>query len=274
MSGASMARDNRFAKVVGIHPEARAVDLLFLDDGSRVPMVQVMSLDAGTDFGESNLTAPDLADPSKKYGSKESKTRDIYAVVIHVGAVPVVSGFLFPQICQMLFKDIIRAIKRYSSDFYTSVSDTGDFEAYHPSGTYFRIGVAPAHEDLTAKDFDKKWKITKNTDKQVHAHLEVWNGGVMKATVDIDPNGNIAITNVGTTGVTTTGDITVQTSGAATLKAATTLTLDAPTTHVTGNLNVDKTMTATTDAIGGGKSLKNHVHSGVTVGSASTDPPT
>lgn len=43
--------------------------------------------------------------------------------------------------------------------------------------------------------------------------------------------------------------------------------------HFTDNVQVDKTLTATTDVIGGGKSLKLHLHSGVQSGGSNTGPP-
>jgi hypothetical protein len=51
------------------------------------------------------------------------------------------------------------------------------------------------------------------------------------------------------------------------------MTITTPTLHITGNVNVDKTVTATTDVVGGGKSLKSHVHTGVTSGSGTSGPP-
>jgi hypothetical protein len=117
----------------------------------------------------------------------------------------------------MLFADLNRAINRYPSDFYTSVDGSGNFEAYHPSGAFVRIASSPAHEDLTGKDVDGQWKITKNTGSKVHIHVEQA-GGV--AALDIDPAGNISITSKGNM------DATVE--GAATLKAAS-YTVDAPT---------------------------------------------
>nr|WP_172624046.1 Gp138 family membrane-puncturing spike protein [Rhodanobacter glycinis] len=49
--------------------------------------------------------------------------------------------------------------------------------------------------------------------------------------------------------------------------------ITTPTLHITGDVNVDKTVTATTDVLGGGKSLKSHVHTGVTSGSGTSGPP-
>lgn len=45
------------------------------------------------------------------------------------------------------------------------------------------------------------------------------------------------------------------------------------TLHTTDNITCDKTVTATTDVVGGGKSLKSHVHSGVTTGGGNTGQP-
>lgn len=265
---------NRFGRVVGVHPESYAVDLLMLEDGARLASVQVLSPFSGTDFGEMGMVAPDIPDPSDKFALPESKTRDIYAIVSYAGRVPFVMGFLFPQVCQMLFKDVNRRINRHSSDVYTNLKDNADFEFYHPSGTFFRIATDAAHEDLTGQDFDKKWKIQKNTTSTPRVHLEVWNGGVQKATVDLDKDGNIALTNTGTLTSSSGGDITVQTTSAnAILKAATTVKLDAPNVHMTGDAQVDGTLTATTDVIGGGKHLKTHTHGGVAAGTAHTAAP-
>ena len=51
------------------------------------------------------------------------------------------------------------------------------------------------------------------------------------------------------------------------------MTITAPTVHITGDVNCDQTVTAATDVIGGGKSLKTHVHSGVQSGGSNTGAP-
>lgn len=51
------------------------------------------------------------------------------------------------------------------------------------------------------------------------------------------------------------------------------VTLDAETVTITGNLQVDGTITADTDVIAAGKSLKNHKHGGVQAGAAQTGVP-
>lgn len=49
--------------------------------------------------------------------------------------------------------------------------------------------------------------------------------------------------------------------------------LDAAQTQVTGNMQVGGTVTVTVDVVGAGKSLKNHIHSGVTTGGGNTGAP-
>lgn len=59
-----------------------------------------------------------------------------------------------------------------------------------------------------------------------------------------------------------------------TLPAGGTATIDAPGgTTWNGDITVNGTLTATTDVVGGGKSLKGHKHSGVQSGAAQTGAP-
>jgi phage baseplate assembly protein V len=58
-----------------------------------------------------------------------------------------------------------------------------------------------------------------------------------------------------------------------TLNGDGTITSAATTWTHTGNINMTGTITATVDVIGGGKSLKNHVHSGVQSGASNTGAP-
>lgn len=68
------------------------------------------------------------------------------------------------------------------------------------------------------------------------------------------------------------------TGGTATITADGGVTINGPLTingdvTVAGDANVSKTLTASTDVIGGGKSLKSHTHGGVQSGSSSTGKP-
>ena len=235
----------RQAKVVAVHPESHSVDLVLFYNGARLSNVQVLGHGGSTNTGHSALPTP--TPPATPYSAVETDDRDIYAVVDYMDGVPIVVGFRFPEVCQLLFAQADRKIDRHASDVYTSVDAAGNVEVYHPSGTYFRIGTSGTHEDLTGQDFDKKWKITKNTGAAVHVHLTVANGGSPVASIDIDPSGNIVSS---ATSWAHTGSITV-----------------------TGNVTASGTVTGQTDVIAGTISGKTHVHGGVTAGSSNTAVP-
>ena len=62
-----------------------------------------------------------------------------------------------------------------------------------------------------------------------------------------------------TVSTTANGGITIICK-TANIQAAESVTIDTPSAHFTGDVRVDKTLTATTDVVGGGKSLKGHKH--------------
>lgn len=184
----------KLAKVVGVVPGGHAVDLLFLDDGSRVPAVQVMVPSASTNSGVNNLVAPA---GDGQWNARLTGDRDVIAVVGLYRGLPLVLGFLYPQVCQMLFDRKDFKVERHPSDVYTTVDTDGNIEVYHPSGTYLRIGESPDHEDLTGQDVDGAWAISKNTGKAVHVQLTIKNAGAKMASLNIDPSGNVTLENEG-----------------------------------------------------------------------------
>ncbi len=89
-------------------------------------------------------------------------------------------------------------------------------------GSYFRIGESAAHEDLSGKDYEGRWRIDKNTDTSPYCKLVVANGGQEKASIEITPEGDVTITTLeqltanveGETNITTpkatiTGDVDI-----------------------------------------------------------------
>jgi len=68
------------------------------------------------------------------------------------------------------------------------------------------------------------------------------------------------------------GNVSVTATGSAEVTAAS-VSVTAPTVTIAGDLSVTGTITGTVDVVGGGKSLKTHVHGGVAVGGSNTGAP-
>lgn len=271
----------RLARVAAVHPEDHSVDLVMVDDGSRLAGAQVLTQSASSNSGTHDMPTPSTPPSGDKWSLTESTDCDMIAVVAMVGRLPLVVGFLYPQVSQMLFKDPNRRVMRHASDVYTSIDGQGNSELCHPSGFFIRIGTTPAHEDLSGTDVDGKWAISKNTGNQVHLHLELPG----KWSIDIEPgSGNVVMDTQGTVNLTAVGQVTVE---------APQVTLDTPETLLTGHLtvqggmNVSGTSGGATATVSGnmaivGSSLthngKNvgstHTHQGVQTGSGTTGVPT
>lgn len=268
--------------VVGVYPEGNSVDVLITEDGSRLSNVQVMVSNGSSNTGLVDLPDIGLPNDDSRWDITQTPARQVLAVVAAYRGAPIVLGFLLPQVNQITFKEQNRRIMRHASDVYTSIDKDGNTEIYHPSGTYLRIGVSGAHEDLTALDFDKKWAIANNTDKAPHVQLVVRNGGATKTTLDIAPNGNVSLTTVGTVQVQSSGNASIQ-APHITLQSdvSVTGTLDVTgnvsahgTLAADGNLSTGGTLVATGNVTGGGISLTGHHHGGVTTGGGQTGAPT
>lgn len=94
----------------------------------------------------------------------------------------------------------------------------------------------------------------------------------IKGNADISVDGNVTIDVQGNVRATVQGTTYLESVGDATIKAPT-ITLDTPTVICTGDVQVAGTVTAANDCIGGGISLKSHVHTGVQTGGATTGGP-
>ncbi len=261
--------------VVGSYLSGMSVDVL-TDDGSRLANVQVMGAASSDQTG--TLELPDVGGPldDTRWSHTATFTRNVRAVISYLHRVPVCIGFLFPQETQMTFSDKNRRITRHASDVYTSVDDSGNFELFHPSGTYLRIGSSPSHEDLTGTDVDKLWKIARNTTAAPYVHLGVYNAGASVSSLEFDPSGNVALqananvtadvggnvtaTVKGNVTATITGTFDVVATGSSTLKSPT-VTIDSPETTCTGALTVQGALTFEAGATGqagsaGGAAIK------------------
>jgi phage baseplate assembly protein V len=110
---------------------------------------------------------------------------------------------------------------------------------------------------------------------------EAWvvhkSGSVLKfhndGSVELVTNQDLNATVGRNANVTVTGNLTANVSGAANVAVTGNITSSAATWNHTGNMNVTGTVTASTDVVGGGKSLKTHTHSGVTPGGGVSGAP-
>lgn len=263
--------------VVATYPAGQSVDVLLTDDGSRLSNVQVLVPTGSSDTGEVDL--PDIGLPADdtRWDIKLAAERYVRAVVGFIRGAPVVIGFLLPQITQLTFDQKNRRIMRHASGAYSTIDGQGNTEFYHPSGAYVRIAASGAHEDLSGKDVDGKWKAGGGS--PAHIHIEQAAG---TAAVDIAPDGSIT--------VNTNSTVTATAAGAVYVKAPS-VTLDTPNTTCTGNLTVDGGLSVMGTggaasamhgnlAIDGGTLTHNsknvgstHEHSGVQTGSGNTGAP-
>jgi hypothetical protein len=230
---------DELGKVVAIHPESNCVDVVLYRTGLRLPAVRVLGDMATGQTGVANLHVPDCKDG---FDSANTGKRDIVAAIAYYKEFPMVVGFMFPEVAECLFARNDFKVDRHASDVYSTIDADGNMETYHPSGTYLRIGTSPAHEDLTGKDYDAIWKIERNTQKAVHVHLVVANAGAVKATIDIDQNGNITISNAGNTQINTSGTLAAVIGGETSITTPK-VTMTTSELMVTGKITANGTIT-------------------------------
>lgn len=257
--------------VVAVHPEDHSVDLVLVDNYARLVGVQVSAGSASSRSGGIDL--PDVEVRADKWNIGEPTGQEVQALVDYVGRVPIVTGFIYPQISQMTHQDGKLRYNRHTSDVQTYTDGDGNMGLLHPSGAHITIGTAPDPKDFSAQNFDKNLTIDRNTKNKVYMRVAL--------------AGNVAVLTMTPDGACTlhldkTLDIECTT---ATIKASDSIVLDTPQTHITGQLTVDKettmkanvgvtgTVTASTDVIGGGKKLASHTHGGVESGSKETKGP-
>ena len=205
--------------VVATYPEGNSIDVLMINDGSRLSNVQVASWTASSNTGAVDLPDIGAAVGPARWDPTQPVTRFVQGIIMFIRGVPICTGFIFPQVGQLSFQRKNFKVDRHASDVYSTINSAGDMETYHPSGTYLRIGASPTHEDLTAQDFDQQWAIKNNIGSAVHAHLVVANAGNVVATLDIDPGGNVTLVHNGNLTTTTSGNATLTVTGATTINA-------------------------------------------------------
>ena len=241
-------------RVVAVYPEARAVDLVMSRDGRRLRRVSVLGAMLTSASGAFHLHAP--GPPSSPWDPQDvAEGLNVFAAVDFYDGVPHVVGFRGPETGEMNFKEENLSVDRHPSDVYSTLNDAGEIEFAFPNGTFLRIGLTPDHEDLTGKDFDKKFSIKRNKDAQLHLRLVL--AGSDTPALDIH--------------VTPAGIATVTLAGTATLTAES-WTVNGP-VHFTDAVTGDSSATFEEDVVGQGTSLHAHRHTEVESGADTSGPP-
>ncbi len=234
--------------VVAVHPEDHSVDLVMVDDGSRLVGVQVATPNGSARSGTVDL--PDVKQPGDKWDITKTNGQDMKALVSFVGRHPVVTGFLYPQINQMLLKDPKARRFRHQSDVETLIDGDGNIQVTHPSGTYIRIGENPDADSLGGKFADES-AVDRNTSKQVSIRVGMAGG---TAVLTISPTGAVSLTTKQT--------VDIDAEGAVTVKSPVGITLDTPLVSVPNG-----------DVVASGVSLVHHVHGQTMPGPGTTGEP-
>jgi len=290
--------------VVAVYPEGNSIDVLLPKTGDRLTNVQCAAHTGSSDTGIMDLPEIGLPVDDTRWTLPiiQQAARYVRAIVWNVDGMPICMGFLLPQLTQMTFQRDNFRVNRHASDVYSTTSGNGDHEWSHPSGTYFRVGASPAHEDLTNQDVDQSWAIKQNKAAAPWVNLTVANAGAVVANIQVDPSGNINIEHNGTLTVNTKGNANVTVDGTTevTSEGAVTVNAGAGTTHngpltvnglltftqgmqgsggsgstvsIEGDANFTGTVTGQTDVVAGTISGKGHKHPGVQSGGSETDPP-
>lgn len=225
--------------VVATHPEDHSVDLVMLDDGARLVGVQVQTSNGSTRSGTIDL--PAVPAKKNKWDITQRTGQDMLALVDYVGRNPVVTGFLYPQINQMLQKDPKALYSRHQSDVEWGIDGDGNIQVTHPGGAYIRIGETPDKVDTAGKNADGNSKIDRNTGRKVNVRVGLAGNAVV---LTMTPDGNVTIM--------LDKDFTIEAKGKGLLKAPDGITLDSPETRCTGNLTVDGALTFKGGGVGSG----------------------
>lgn len=202
--------------VVATHPEDHSVDLVMSDDGSRLVGVQVMTPSGSTRTG--TIDMPAVPEKANKWDITQPTDQEMIAMVATFGSGnPVVVGFLYPQINQMLSSDPKRRVSRHQSDVQWSIDGDGNVQLVHPSGTYIRIGESADAEETAGKNADTNAAVDRNTGRQVNVRIGMGGG---TAILTIAPDGAVSLTTQTT--------INLQAQGAISIESGDSITMVAP----------------------------------------------
>lgn len=155
----------RTGKVVGVDPRDHSVDVAF-DDGSIILHVPLLEMWAGTDYGDRWLPqflpvepgdALTVGGDAVPWEGQRRDTRALVAFVEgHVGN-PVVIGFFYPEVSQMMHAGFQR-ITRYLGETFSGVGLNGEhYLAFDAAGGAISLNRGLFEgPNVTANDYDRR----------------------------------------------------------------------------------------------------------------------
>lgn len=186
-----------------------------VDDGSRLTGVQLMA-PMGASARTGSIDLPEVPEKKDKWDITKETGQDMIAIVDYVGRTPVVTGFMFPQISQMTFKDPKMRFNRHQSDVMSYIDGDGNMGIMHPGGAFIQIGEKPEKPELASQNADASLKPDRNTGKKVFLRVALA-GNVAELTMTPD----------GTCTLKLEKDFDVEAKGNITMKAKGNMTLEA-----------------------------------------------
>ena len=201
--------------VVATHPEDPSVDIVMVDDGSRLTGVQLMA-PMGASARTGSIDLPEVPEKKDKWDITKETGQDMIAIVDYVGRTPVVTGFMFPQISQMTFKDPKMRFNRHQSDVMSYIDGDGNMGIMHPGGAFIQIGEKPEKPELASQNADASLKPDRNTGKKVFLRVALA-GNVAELTMT--PDGTCTLKLEQNFEVEAKGDISLKAEGDIILEA-------------------------------------------------------
>ncbi len=227
--------------VVAVHPEDHSVDLVLADSFARLSGVQVCAGSASSRSGGIDL--PDVGVRADKWDITRPTGEEVQALVDYVGRVPVVVGFIYPQISQMTHRDAKLRYSRHTSDVQTYTDGDGNMGLLHPSGAHIVIGTDPTPKDFSGQNADKSLAIDRNTSSNVLVKIELAGKAVV---LTLKPDGEMSVE---------CANATIKATESILFNAGQKIVLDAPDTQITGTLEVKEQVTVDSDIMSTGDQI-------------------
>lgn len=271
--------------VVATHPEDHSVDLV-MSDGRRMVGVQVMTSNGSSRSGVFDMPAVPVK--KNKWDISKPTGQDQIAIVDFVDGLPIVVGFLFPQVSQMTLNDPETKMTRHQSDVITLLDGRGNFQMQHPSGAAVIMGESSTRKIIAEKNTDKNLKVDRNKTREVMIFLGT---KANTCTITLTAGGTAAyhadmllklespyVKIEGVVNVTiNTKDLVINASRSVKIKspkieleAANEIVMTAPII----TMNATTVSVPAGDVVASTVSLVGHVHAGVATGDEITEPPT